>query len=376
MDGALSFIKHDKLTTMNEKIDILLTRYFSGEATKKELHALDIWLSKSNENEKLFHEMTLLYQHAGQTDELSAVDTEKAWVRFRSYMGEGEKGEGRKEKKSFDVSRIWKVAAAATILLMGTFAVFYFINQPPKTVHLVAVENQKEVIIFENTEVTLFPGAEIIYQNNSKREVQLKGKATFNIDSKTSLGIVVQAGETFIKDIGTIFTVDATAPDISITVKVAEGEVWFFTEINNGVYIKANESAVYEVATQQFKMIKEINIVNEIMDETVVIDEQNINNEPIINNEQPVGARRALPLQPELIQPELIFQNTPLREAIEIIKIRYGIDIIISSNELNEVLLNASFDNHESVEYVLEIITATISARLDKKGKYFIISVD
>ena len=50
---------------MNNEIDIILARYFSGEATEKELQELDIWLSKSNENEELFHQMCLLYQHAG-----------------------------------------------------------------------------------------------------------------------------------------------------------------------------------------------------------------------------------------------------------------------------------------------------------------------
>ena len=45
---------------MNKEIDIILARYFSGEATEKELQALDVWLSKSDENEKLFHQMTLL----------------------------------------------------------------------------------------------------------------------------------------------------------------------------------------------------------------------------------------------------------------------------------------------------------------------------
>ena len=74
---------------------------------------------------------------------------------------------------------------------------------------------------------------------------------------------------------------------------------------------------------------------------------------------------------------DLAFQNTPLHTAIDLIKTRYGIDIIINSNELNEILLNVSFDNNDSVEYVLEIIAATVSARLEKQGnQYIIISHD
>jgi ferric-dicitrate binding protein FerR (iron transport regulator) len=361
---------------MNKEIDILLARYFSGKATEKELHALDIWLSKSNENEKLFHEMTLLYQHAGQTDDF-AIDTEQAWTQFKNYLGAREKGERRKEEKEknsysvfFNVSKVWKAAAAIAILVMGTFAAFHFINQSSKTVHLMAVETQKEFTIFENTDVTLFPGTELTFNTKSSREVQLKGKAIFSIQSKILAGIVVQAGETYIKDIGTIFTVDATTPEKFITVEVTEGEVWFFTEINSGVYLKANESAVYDVQTKQFRMIYNQTVVDEFSGEQIIMDEQNVVDEEhtVVSKKQPAETN----LTPLL--PELVFQNTPLYKAIDLIKTRYGVDIVISSNELNEILLNASFDNNESVEYVLEIITATISARLSKKNTTYIIT--
>jgi len=318
---------------MNEEIDILLARYFSGEATEKELHTLDVWLSKSNENEKLFQEMTLLYQYAGQTDDLPHINTMKALAQFKTYIHDKQKNNS---KVLFKVSNMWKVAATVAILIIGVFTVSYFINQSSKTVQLMAIGVQKEFTIFEDINVILFPGTEIIYNAKSKREIQLKGKATFRIDSKISGKIIVQAGETYIEDVGTIFTVDATTPDKSVTVEVTEGEVWFYTDINAGVYLKANESAIYDAQTKQFMMI--------------------------------VETSRATSL------PEIIFQNTPFYEAINLIKAYYEVDIIISSNEFNEVLLNASFNNNESVEYVLEIITATISARLSKKNNIYIIT--
>jgi repressor of nif and glnA expression len=57
------------------------------------------------------------------------------------------------------------------------------------------------------------------------------------------------------------------------------------------------------------------------------------------------------------------------------LKTRYNVDIVVSSNALNEILLNASFAHNESVEYVLEIITATFSAHLSKKDDVFIIAL-
>ena len=77
----------------------------------------------------------------------------------------------------------------------------------------------------------------------------------------------------------------------------------------------------------------------------------------------------------ELIDNELIFNNMPLHEVIDIIKSRYHVDVVISSKSLNEILLNASFDKNESVEYVLEVITATLSAQLSKKNDSYIIGI-
>jgi ferric-dicitrate binding protein FerR (iron transport regulator) len=319
---------------MNEEVDIILSRYFSGEATPKELHTLDMWLSSSDENEKYFHQMSQLYQYAGQTEESPAFNTEKALAQFKFYMSIK-----NNKKIFFKTSNLWRAAAAVALLAITTFALFYFL-QPSKTIQLMATDTQKEFILFENAEVTLFPGTEIVYNKSSNHQVQLKGKATFTIQSEETKKLIVQAGETYIEDIGTIFTVDATAPDKSITVEVTEGEVWFYTENNTGIYLSANESAVYNSQTKQF-----------------------------IKIEKPSVLIEALPVH------EIVFHDTPLIEAIEMIKARYNVDIIISSKTLNEILLNASFDNSESVEYMLEIITATISAQLVKKNETYVIAL-
>ena len=317
---------------MNTEMDIIVSRYFSGEATEEELRELEVWLSESYENEKQFHQLTLLYQYAGQTGDFPAVDTKKALSKFKTYLAENQK------KSSFSLfksSYLFRAAAAIALLLVSSFAVFYF-TQSSKPIQLMAVETIENHKLSENVNVTLFAGAEISYKK-THRTVQLKGKATFNVHSKTAEGIVVQAGETYIEDIGTVFTVDATSPDKSIRVDLAEGEVWFYTKTNAGVHLKPNESAIYNVETKQFQMIE----------------------------------KRNVPIK-ETLAVGLVFQNTPLREAIDAVKLRYKIDIVVA-NELNEVLLNANFGKDDPVEYILEIITASISAKLLKKGDTYMI---
>jgi len=330
---------------MNEEIDIILSRYFSGEATEKELHNLDVWLAKSDENEEYFYQMTLLYQHTGQKGDLPAIDTEKALQQFKSYMN---KKQQNSFKLSFKVSTLWRVAAAIALIVVAVFASYYF-TEPSKTVQLTAVETQKEYTLFENAEVTLFPGTEIVYNKKTAHKIQLTGKADFNIQSERSKKLVVQAGETYIEDIGTVFSIDATHPNKSITVTVAEGEVWFYTAHNTGIYLKANESAIYDALTKQF--IK-------------LIEKQSMIDDKMLAEEVPAEESTAQ---------ELAFHNISLQEAIEIIKAHYHVDIIVKSNELNNILLNVSFSNNESVEYVLEIISETLSAQVTKNGNRYII---
>jgi ferric-dicitrate binding protein FerR (iron transport regulator) len=316
---------------MNEEADMILARYFSGEATKKERQTLDKWLAQSEENEKQFHEMSLLYQYVGQKESMPVFDTEKALSQFQSHIHE------KQPKRVFFLgSNYMKVAAAAAVLLVTVFSLFYFFNPPSKVIRIMAVQTSLEYKVFENTTVILTQGSEIVYHTKKENEITLKGKATFKVDSKTlETGILVQAGETFIKDIGTIFTVDASQPDKLITVEVSEGEVWFYTENNAGVYLKQNESASYDVLKKQF----------EIIVETI---------------------HAAFPS-------EFVFNNTPLVEAIEIIKNHFGADISIHSKTLNGLFLNASFDVNESLENILEIIAETFGVHLLKDKEVYIL---
>jgi len=316
---------------MNDEIDIIISRYFSGEASEKELLALDNWLSESDENEKMFHQMNLLYQCVGQTNMLPTIDIGNALLQFKNYIHKKQKNN---YPPFFKSSIIWKAAAVIAMLIISAFSLFYFINKPSEETYLMATETSKECKLFKNTNVTLYSGSEIVYNAKSKQEVLLIGKATF----KTSEEIIVQAGETFIKNFGTIFTVDATNSDKFITVEVSEGEVWFYTNTNAGIHLKSDEISTYDVQIKQFNTI--------------------------------VGTQHATSLQQELI-----FQNTPLFEAIDIIKKHYNIEIIIVSNTPNDVLLNVSFDKKESIENVLDIITATISAKWSKKNGAYIIEI-
>ncbi|MDR2979353.1 MAG: hypothetical protein LBV02_02760 [Bacteroidales bacterium] len=68
---------------MNKKIDILLTRYFIGEATAEEIQQVDQWITESKENENYFTGFSSLYQNLLTSSvQIPKLDLNKAFDRF------------------------------------------------------------------------------------------------------------------------------------------------------------------------------------------------------------------------------------------------------------------------------------------------------
>ncbi len=318
---------------MDEKTDILLSRYFSGEATGEELHSLDRWLAESPENEAYFEEMSIIFQHAGFIKPMPEPDTEKALAAFKKYMKNEEKPLSKSipGKASLPKITIRKLvpyfSVAASILLIFGAALFFF-KKADNQIYLTADKTEVRQELFKGILVTLAPGTEIAYNPENKQEVVLKkGGATFDINSSGNGQLLVRAGETFIKDIGTEFTVIAYNPEKSVTVNVTEGEVHFYTQNDEGIRIKQSEKGIFHSGKNHFEHIA------------------------------PFAEIKAIE-----------FDATPLSEVILVLSNQYGADIKTSADSLNSLQISVSFDPNESIENILTIISETLSMRVTKNA--------
>ncbi|MDR1730210.1 MAG: DUF4974 domain-containing protein [Prevotellaceae bacterium] len=320
---------------MDEKIDILLSRYFSGEATVEELSALDRWLAQSTENEEYFEEMTAIFQYAGFTRPMPEPDTEKALAAFQEYCRVNERSQSAKEPKSKTAFLNFSsgirgfapyISVAASILLILGASIFFF-KKADNHVYLTAEKAEVRQELFNGVFVTLAAGTEIAYNPENKQEVILKkGEAAFDINSSGSGQLLVQAGETFIKDIGTRFTVIAHYPEESVTVNVTEGEVVFYTSNNSGIHVMQSEKGIFDSDKNHFKHIAPL-----------------------------PGGTKAIE-----------FNATPLSEVIQVLSEQYNADIKTNADSLNSLQISVSFDPNESIENILTIISETLSMRITK----------
>ena len=308
---------------MDEKIDILLSRYFSGEASGQELRSLDKWLSESAENEAHFEKMTTIFQHAALIKPMLEPDTEKALSTFKNYIEK----EKNLPEKTWTQKLIPYFSVAASIALIAGISLFFF-KKSGNLTHIAANETALQQTLFDGVIVSMETGSEIKYNPENRRDVTLiKGEATFEINNSQDENLLVRVGKTFIEDIGTIFTVIAHDPEESVTVEVSEGEILFYTKNNSGIHIKQSEKGIYHAQKDYFEHIT-----------------------------PPSGIKA------------IEFDATPLPEVIHILSAQYSVKIRTNADSLNKLQISVGFDPNETIENILSIISETLSIRIIKES--------
>lgn len=179
--------------------------------------------------------------------------------------------------------------------------------------------------------VILNSGSELRYIKNfekGRREVQLKGEAFFRVAKDSLRPFIVHSRETSTTALGTSFNV-----------KAYEGETLDVSLLTGKVAINREE----------------------LMEEPITLlpgEALKINTEK--NRLEKTGFDQELVMG--WTKKRIIFQETPLMEAIRVLENWYGVQISIKNRPLNPVLLSGKFQD-ETLENVLEGLK--FSARFD-----------
>lgn len=369
-----------------EQIDILLTRYFSGEATQEEIDQVDLWVEASTENEKYFIELSSLYQHLITNGAPPIPDVDRAFLRFSDHIHQRDQLQTKNSR--FRFNKLYKVAILFLLIATGVLAILLN-NQANQPTQITAIEQTETYSISDEVDVQLCSGSQIEYLKGKSNEVQLKGTATFSVNSKKENALTVMAGETFIKDIGTVFTVTAPDPQKSITVDVTEGEVLFYTLEDKGIVIREGESGRYDPSSKKFTFL----ILAEKQDEIPVSEDVYPEDLQALNTssedtkdektaiipatetaEREATIEKSIAPHPASVQPyEILFDAEPLADVIQKLEKLYHTKIEISP-ELSHLPISVSFGNNDTIDHILTIISETLSVRLYKDGGTYILS--
>lgn len=310
----------------------LVGKYVTGEATEQEKQLVQEWCALSAENQKYLDHTQLIYEKA-QVDDGHAYNVDAAWEKVK---GKIEAGKIRK----MPVVNLWRVAAS--LLLISVFSYFlYWQFFSTEQLHLAT---QTEVItqaLADNTELSLNKNSTVEVAYNERKKaglIKLKGEATITIKPDKKVDWLVQADQLFIRDIGTTFNVKAYPESNFVEVSVVEGEVQFYTQHDEGIFIKAGEKGLFDKSTKQFSKAE--------ADPNVI-------------------AYKTL---------EFIFDDVALIEAADQLSEVYNKKIVVSEH-LKTCRLTVSFTN-ENLETILGIISETLNLTITHTESEIILDGD
>lgn len=311
-------------------LDTLIEKYLAGKCSQEELHLVEsLYASLGNnpalrpkgpsDNEALSAQQRMLRvveDHASKTVELPARRRSDFW----SYTG----------------------IAASLIMVLAT--VYYF-NRPAEETQVAEMPVQtiaefkeitnttdisRRVILPDGSIVQMSPESSVRYLNSNEetsRELFLKGEAYFDIAHDPSRPFYVYAGDIITKVLGTSFIIRAPVADEKVIVSVKTGKVTVYSKKNSHkkTVLTPNQEAVYDhstdlVATQEVPVAR--------------LKEENRN------------------------FTEMVFEETPVSEVLALLTKSYDIDIEFNKDDLSGCVLTSSFFEEGLYDRIDVICTA------------------
>lgn len=326
------------MTDDGKHIDYLIARYLNGEASAEERTMVEHWCAKSEENQKYFDDLRLIFERASELETDNQFDVDAAWNLIAPQL--------KHSKKVIPFGKRWTtwVAAAASVaILIGVWTGitrYEIHDKVGKPIELAANNLPKKGLLPDNSKVEVEPNSRIIYAEGfgkTNREVTLVGNASFDVHHQSGPAFTVRASGTFIKDIGTAFRVKTDGDTSVVEVYVKTGSVVFYTENNRGIILKQGETGIYNKITKEFTKT-----------------------EP------------AKPENPPAVVKAFNFQETPLSEVIDLLQKAYNVRISLSNPKLGSCTISVRFEN-EDIDTIIEIVAETLNMKVERKNKGYLL---
>lgn len=310
-------------TFNRDKIEELLPRYCSGEATVEECRMVEEWIGQSEENYRIVKQMYTIDQVMGTVQMESKVDMEKALASVSRKMS----------KAPSHITWFTWVQRAAAILfipLLIAFAIQNFTPSPTEVAQMIEVKTNPgmttTVDLPDGTKVYLNSESSLTYPSffsKDKRDVKLTGEAFFEVQKDPEHRFIVSGPHhTQIEVLGTSFNVEAFERDSFISTTLVEGKVRFAYQKNRQpatVDMKPGQKLMYDTTSSQVKLLP-------------------------TSGETETAWKDG----------KIIFQATPLPVALRMLEKRFNVTFVLSNNRLRGEAFNGSFTN-QRLERILEI---------------------
>lgn len=314
----------------------IITKFLQKKTTQEELAELNNWLKEDPENENLLSEAYNIYKITHSTPQPLYPDTEVAWKKINQKITSQVPA-----KRTLSV-RIRYVAAVAAIFIVA-FSYLWISNESKNSIisqqytEVVTPMGQKTMVVLSDSSIVwLNSGSSLKYKGNfnlQEREVVLKGEAYFDVKKNASKPFRVKTGILNVDVHGTAFNIKNHENDDFQEITVAEGRVGISDKTGEIRQLTYGDQALFNKNTKIIVFTKS---------------------------------------KPEIVSAwknnELIFDNTPMEEAIKYMERWYGVKITLDKAMKGKH--NYTFKiKTESLRELLEMIKVMTPLEYEINGK-------
>jgi ferric-dicitrate binding protein FerR (iron transport regulator) len=317
----------------------ILIRFLAEETSEAETERVQNWLKESDENMEHFRQVKSLWEGSLQKEMLDTkYHLDSSWESVSNKI----------QKPVISIKRFWiKVAVAASILIiLGSGAVFYYVNYQKEST--VASNNNVSKITFpDNSVVWLNRNSKLSYKKNfkSSRHIKLSGEAYFQVTADASHPFTIATSNAIITVIGTKFNVKACPEDTATEVTVTTGKV----KISS--------------------LVSDNNAKNEIL---IQPGEKGLG---LNNSNSPIKIAANNPNYMSWKTRDFTFNNTNIRDIIQLVNEIYDTHIIIESSNTENCNLTGKYSCH-SLDDMLDMLRIVLNITVEKRGETIIINTN
>ncbi len=317
----------------NLDIEQIILKSLAEKLSEDEVQRLESWRGAHPGNEAEYQAYLTSWDHAGHYS-ASGWNTERAWLKLQDRIApENQPVKVHFVKRIPLLRRIGSVAAVFLLLATITYGVFE-LTQKKAFQSVSALEQDLELNLADGTMVHLKQGATLQYPEEFKRKarmVEMTGQVYFDVARDEQKPFVVTTNRTKVTVLGTAFAVDASDEQNLVTnLYVTEGSVAFQSKRNDDVKLTVQAGQQARLEGNQLRPIKNPEF-NDIAWHTNTLEFRNMRTEDAV---QDISAyyHVEIDLSGSLVRDcaitaPLPFQDAPLDDVLEIMKVLLDVDI-------------------------------------------------
>ena len=353
---------------MENQIKILLVKYLHQECNPSEMEEVELWLNKSDENKKYFHELEKTWKAGINVEKyFKSVDLDFELQKFQASI------ESKViHRKQLNLSNLFKIAAS--ILLVANVGLVYSLvrknlnsGKVSFTEMVVPNGSKSRVTLPDGSTVWLNSGSKLRYESGFAkkiREVMLEGEGYFVVAKDKTRPFVVKTSKLSIKALGTEFNIKSYPNEGLVETTLVKGLVLIHKENDAGsksenIILKPNQKMTFIKKTG--KIYETIESVKQPVasDITTNSKSQSLIEKPFERKEMLIV--NTIDTDPVIAwkSDKLVFENAPFSEVIVKLERWFGVEIILN----NDLLLKSHYTGrieNETLNDVLEIIRYTM----------------